>query len=125
MTKIGRELLFVDQHKTELAALEEAVDGEDTMVVEARQACKGKLAMAEKTIASIDAFHSVTTKHWSAPSQRRLGHVLYAPPISVNTGPKELAEDWALIEFNRNKIDWYNFKGNVMYLGTFHLTKVV
>jgi hypothetical protein len=119
MAKIGRELIFVDQYKRELAAFGEAVEGEDAMVAEARQEFKGKLAKAEKTIAAVDAFHSDITKHWSAMSQRVLCHVVYAPPISVSTGPKQFTEDWALIELNRDKIDWNNFKGNVVYLGTF------
>jgi hypothetical protein len=52
-------------------------------------------------------------------SQRVLGHVVYAPPISVGTGPKRFTEDWALIELKLDKFDWDNFKGNVVYLGTF------
>jgi hypothetical protein len=108
---------LVDLYKRELAALGEAV--EDTTVAEARQELKGKLAKVEKTIAAVDAFHGDIIKHWSTVSQRVLGHVVYAPPISVGTGPKQFTEDWALIELNRDKIDWNNFKGNVVYLGTF------
>ena len=117
MAKIGREFILVDLYKRELAALGEAV--EDATVAEARQELEGKLAKVEKTIAAVDVFHGDITKHWSAVSQRVLGHVVYAPPISVGTGPKQFTEDWALIELNRDKIDWNNFKGNVMYLGTF------
>lgn len=119
MAKIGRELIFVDHYNRELATLGEAVEGEDTMVAEARQEFKDKLAKAEKTITAVNAFHGDITKHWSTASQRVLGHVVYAPPISIGTGPKQFTEDWALIELNRDKIDWNNFKGNVVYLGTF------
>jgi hypothetical protein len=94
--------------------LGEAVEGEDHTVAEARQELKGKLAKAEKTIAAVDALHTE-----SSMSQRVLGYVVYAPPISVGTGLQQYTEDWALIEFNRDKIDWDNFKGNVVYLGTF------
>jgi hypothetical protein len=120
--KIERELIFVDQYNRELAALGEAIEGEDPTVSEACQEFKDKLAKAEKTIVAVDAFHSDITKHWSAMSQRVLGHIIYAPPISVGTGPKKFIEDWALIELNRDKIDWNNFKGNVMHLGTFRST---
>jgi hypothetical protein len=48
-------------------------------------------------------------------SQRVLGHVIHAPPISVD----RFTKDWALIELNRDKIDWNNFRGNVVYLGMF------
>jgi hypothetical protein len=52
-------------------------------------------------------------------SQHVLGHVVYAPPISVGTGPKQFTGDWDLIELNHDMIGWNNFKGNVVYLGTF------
>jgi hypothetical protein len=68
-----------------------------------------------RQIAAVDAFHSDTTKYWSAEILRVLGHVVYAPPISVD----QFTEDWALIELNRDKIDWNNFKGNIVYLGMF------
>ena len=116
--KIGRELIFVEHCKRELSALK-AVEGEDTVVADARQELEGKLTKAEKTIAAVDEFHGEITKHWSTASQRVLGFVIYAPPISVSTGLKQFTEDWALIELYRDKIDWKGFKGNVVYLGTF------
>ena len=70
-------------------------------------------------IEDVYKFHSDIAKHWSSPSQRVLGHVVYAPAISVNTGPKQFTEDWALIDLNRDKIDWNVFKVNVVSLGTF------
>lgn len=45
-----------------------------------------------------------------------LGYVLHAPPISCATDPKQLTEDWALVDLNLDKIDWDTFKGNVLYL---------
>ncbi|KAF8994469.1 hypothetical protein BDQ17DRAFT_1366837 [Cyathus striatus] len=47
---------------------------------------------------------------WSQEENRIIGRVLYAPPIGH--------EDWALIELDRSKIDWPNFKGNMIDLGT-------
>jgi hypothetical protein len=118
MVKIGRELIFVNHYKKELAGLGEALNGEDITVAEARQGFECKLAKAEKTITAVDAFHTDITKLWSTMGPRVLGHVVYAPPISVGTGSKQFTEDWALIELNRDKIDWNDFKGNIMYLGT-------
>jgi hypothetical protein len=119
MGKIGREVIFVETYKRELDKLGEAVEGEKARVAAARQEFQGKLAKAEQTIADVNEFHGEITKHWSTPSQRVLGYVVHAPPISLATGPKQFAEDWALIDLNRDKIDWNTFKGNVVYLGTF------
>jgi len=119
MAKIGHEVIFVDTYKREIEALGEAAEGEDAGVAKARQKLQGKLVEAEETIKDVYKFHSDITKHWSTPSQRVFGHVVYAPAISVSTGPKQFTEDWALIDLNRDRIDWNVFKGNVVSLGTF------
>lgn len=117
MAKIADELIFVDLYNRQLAALREAIEGEDAKVAEARQTLKGMLAKAEETITAVNTFHGDITKHWSTAILRVLGYVVYAPPISVGTGPKQFTEDWALIELNHDKINWNNFRGNVVYLG--------
>ena len=111
--KIRLEGSSADLYERQLAALGEAVEGEARW-----QRFKGRLTKAEETIAAAEAFYSDITKNWGAESQRLLGHVVCAPPISVGTGPNHFTEDWAVIELNRDKIDWNNFKGNVVYIGT-------
>ena len=118
MNRIGRELVSLDHYKGGLAALREAVEGEDATVANNRQLFENKVTNAEKVITAIDKFHDNITKHWSTPSQRTIGYVVHAPPISVCTGPKKFMEDWALIDLYRDKIDWSGFKGNIVYLGT-------
>jgi hypothetical protein len=50
-------------------------------------------------------------------SQRVIGDVVHASPISVGTGSKQFMEDWALIDLYHDKIDWSGFEGNIIYLG--------
>ncbi|KAH9053775.1 hypothetical protein EDB87DRAFT_1704818 [Lactarius vividus] len=109
--KIRRELILVHHYKRELAALGEAGGGPHARHFE------GKLTEAEMTITAVDEFHDQITDHWSTVSQRMLGYVVYAPPISVGTGPKKFTDHWALIDLYLDKIDWGSFKGNVIYLG--------
>ncbi|KAF8992678.1 hypothetical protein BDQ17DRAFT_1546371 [Cyathus striatus] len=45
-----------------------------------------------------------------------IGHVVYAPAISVCEGSRHNSEDWALIELDRSKINWPKFKGNMFDL---------
>ncbi|KAH9009672.1 hypothetical protein EDB83DRAFT_452123 [Lactarius deliciosus] len=116
-SKIEGELILVEYYKRELAALGEAVEGENTMVAHMRQVFEGKLTEAEMTIPAVDEFHDKITNQWSTVGQRMLGYVVYAPPISVSSGPKKFTEDWALIDLYLDKIDWDGFKGNVIYLG--------
>ncbi|KAF8483854.1 hypothetical protein DFH94DRAFT_792531 [Russula ochroleuca] len=117
MGKIGRELIFLRTYQRELDNLGEAVEGEKVRGTRVREDYQVKLANVRQTISDVNDFHSDITKYWSTPSQRVLGYVLHAPPISLATDPKQLKEDWALIDLDLDKIDWDTFKGNVVYLG--------
>ena len=120
MGNIGSQAILIECHNDELEGLGEAVEGEDATRGKKREKVKVKIKEAEKSIEILDEFHGMNTKFWSAESQRVVGHVAYAPPISVGTGDKCYTEDWALIELHREKInDWKGFKGNVLRLGTY------
>ena len=117
--KIDHEGLMTGIYKDELVGLGEAVKGEDTKTTTLRQEFEVKLAKAEASKASVYEFYSNITMSFGIQSKRILGHVVYAPPISVITSNKLFMEDWALIELNRGKFDWEDFQGNVIHLGTF------
>jgi hypothetical protein len=114
---------LVKYYKNKLESLGEAAEANDDAQAEARKSFKGSLEEAEGAIESLNDFHHEVTKFWSAERQRVLGHISHSPPISVGTGPGRFTEDWALIELHREKINWEAFRGNVIYLGTFYLTK--
>lgn len=116
--EIGRQVVSVEESEEVLAYLGHPVEGEGDTVARQRQQNKLTLEIGEDTIRVAEAFYRDIKKNWSKESQRVLGHVLYSPPISVSTGIKPYTEDWALIELDRSKIDWTNFRGNVMHLGT-------
>ncbi|KAF8342912.1 uncharacterized protein EI90DRAFT_804213 [Cantharellus anzutake] len=118
MDKIGHEDIMIDSYKDELEGLGEAVEGEDAKTTTSRKEFEDRLAKAEASKASGYEFYGNVTKFWSAESQRILGHVLYAPPISVGTGDKQFTEDWALVELDRRKFNWNVFRSNVIHLGT-------
>lgn len=80
---------------------------------------QGMLKEAKETIKAINTLHSEITKYWCTPSLRVLGYVVHAPSISIGTGPQQWTEDWALINLDREKIDWSVFKGNVVSLSMF------
>ncbi|ETW78096.1 hypothetical protein HETIRDRAFT_454139 [Heterobasidion irregulare TC 32-1] len=105
MVQIECMALVVDYYKDELEGLGEAVGGEDATVTDGRDIHTNDLAKAEKSIEALSDFHGKITRFWSIENQRTLGHVLHAPPIS------------ALVKLHHEKIDWTEFKGNVIYLG--------
>jgi len=103
---------------TAIGRLGPATEGEDLSISTRRKAYEAELAKEEAVRSSTDELHSRITKHWTLEGQRTLGHVLYAPPISVNAGDGNFTEDWALVELDRSKFDWSTFPGNVIDLGT-------
>jgi hypothetical protein len=91
----------------------------DIRRVARRQAFEAELAKAETLKARTNELHSDIISYWTLESQRTLGYVLYAPPISVGAGDRNFTEDWALVELDSSKFEWNLFPGNVIDLGTF------
>ena len=119
MVEIGVETSLIKTYQSEINKLGEAGAGEDIKVTADRRELQDRLEEAEKTIAEIYALQKGITMGWSTASQRVLGCIFYAPPISFGTGPEQFTEDWALIDLHRDKINWDRFKGNVINLGVF------
>ncbi|TFK74186.1 hypothetical protein BDN72DRAFT_104242 [Pluteus cervinus] len=107
---------MVDRFKDILEDLGEAVEGEPAKTTTSREMSEHRLADWKVSEARVNEFHANITRSWSAESQRILGHVVYAPAISVGTGDKPFAEDWALVELDRTKFDWDAFRGNVVHI---------
>ncbi len=117
--KIGHKTTMVDHYKDEIDGLGEAIEGDDPEITRVRNAFAVELAKVELSKTSMNEFYDIITRFWSAESQRVLGHVLYAPPISISTDDKRFTEDWALVELNCRKFDWNTFRGNIIHLGMF------
>ena len=118
MAKIGDQLIFIEKYNRELDLLGEAAE-DNSKAAAMHRVLQDNVTKAEAMIKDFNKFHNQITKHWTTLSQRIFGFVLYSPPISLATGPKQFTEDWALINLYRDKIDWSTFKGNVIYLGLF------
>ena len=111
--QIGNHKLMADQHKQQLDDLEiNAINAEQRTEIE------GMLKEEEASIESLSQLY-YDTMDWDIEGQRVIGHIAYSPPITVGVGDKRYTEDWALIELDRDKIDWNTFEGNVMDLGAF------
>ncbi len=122
MMEIANHMGSIPMYTYNLKDLGEATEGESPKKAVMRQIYQDKLNKATAAFPAADKFHDEISKYWATPSQRVLGYVLYSPPISPSTGPEQITVDWALVHVNRDKIDWSDFKGNVIYLGTFRFT---
>ncbi|KAF8994472.1 hypothetical protein BDQ17DRAFT_1366847 [Cyathus striatus] len=123
MLHIALNDAFVKQYHEALDKLQREEEGRGTDGVNARrEKIESALRKAKVSIEELNSFYNVVMKIWSQENLRIIGQVLYAPPISVAEGPKRYSEDWALIELDRTKINWPNFKGNVIDYGAEMLT---
>ena len=116
--EIGERKIMVDLYNEQLEDLQGGDQEEEEEEERHWLTIQGELNNAEAAIGALNQFHDKATKYWSEESLRVIGHVAYSPPITVGAGAEHYTEDWALIELDRNKIDWDSFKGNAVDLGT-------
>ena len=116
--KISGETTMINYYKGEINRMGEAIKDEDSKTTTTRDEFKAQLVVVEASKESVNEFQGNITRFWSEEDQRILGHVLYAPPISISSD-RQFTEDWALIELDHRKFNWDTFRGNVIYLGIF------
>jgi hypothetical protein len=100
-----------------LARLGKPVEGENSKVTKRRKEHLELVAKATERIEEVNAIHDEVAKHRTIPKQRILGFVLHSEKIEVSAEPYNFTKDWALIELFNEKIDWFTFRGNKIYVG--------
>ena len=122
MDKVSENKFMIGHYNRVLEDVRKEVSEEIDDVEGLRvRAVERKLKAVESSIKPLDQFHNEVTKHWGEESQRIIGHVAYSPPITFGASTERFTEDWALIELDRDKIEWESFRGNVIDLGMFDL----
>ena len=69
----------------------------------------------QNIIAELKAFFVNIKKHWRKPSQRVIGHVVWAPPIGVGIPPHQYTRDFCVVQLHKEKFT--HLLGNVLSLG--------
>ncbi|KAL5530946.1 hypothetical protein ACEPAG_3822 [Sanghuangporus baumii] len=104
----------------ETVALEAKLQSEDVEeaeeVAEAVEAKRTQLAKAEKDIAVLEVFYKDVNGQWGDIARRNIGHVDWAPEISVDVGGRRYTKDIGTFEVDAEKFR-AQFKGNVVDLG--------
>ncbi|OJA16892.1 hypothetical protein AZE42_13336, partial [Rhizopogon vesiculosus] len=75
-----------------------------------------KLGKTRTAIEELKKFFVKMKKQWTKPKDRVIGHVIWAPPISVSTAPHGYTKDVCVIKLDEKKFS-QNFRGNVLDLG--------
>ena len=84
------------------------------------KAKRAKLDKLKESIGALEAFHEEISSQWSDIARRNIGHVDWAPEISVNVQGRGYTKDIGTFEVDAAKFK-AEFKGNVVDLGGFCL----
>ena len=105
----------------ELEAKPRSEDPDEAAVVDKRE----KLAKVKKDIGVLENFYKDANNQWGDIARRNIGHVHWAPSISVDAHGHRYTRDIGTFEVNAEKFK-AQFKGNVVDLGGFltHLSHV-
>ncbi|KAL5536327.1 hypothetical protein ACEPAF_148 [Sanghuangporus sanghuang] len=103
-----------------IVALEEKLSIEDEEeaqeALEALVAKQALLAKTEKDIAVLENFYKEVNGKWADIARRTIGHVDWAPEISVDVGGRSYTKDIGTFEVDAERFR-AQFKGNVVDLG--------
>ena len=99
--------------KPKCGDLEEAAENEAAMQVR-----REELAKVKKDIGVLETFYNDAKNQWSDIARRNIGHVDWAPKISVDVQDRHYTKDIGTFEVDAVKFK-AQFKGNVVDLGAF------
>ena len=75
-----------------------------------------ELNKTRTAIGAVKKFFVEMKRQWTKPKDRVIGHVVWAPPISVSAYPHGYMKDVCVVKLNEKKFSW-NFRRNVLDLG--------
>ncbi|KAM5543708.1 hypothetical protein V8D89_002325 [Ganoderma adspersum] len=114
MVEIGKKGMNIQTFKNRL----EAVEGKEGREFDGeRTHAQSGIAAAEDAIVKLTKLHEEAMR-WEKLEDRVIGHVVYAPPVTLGADPGGYTEDFALIEIDTSRFDASNVKINCIDLGT-------
>jgi hypothetical protein len=75
-----------------------------------------ELSKTRTAITELKKFFVKMKKQWTKPKDRVIGHVVWAPPVSVSTAPHSYTKDVCVVKLDEKKFS-QNFRRNVLDLG--------
>jgi len=118
MRLIGEQINNITVWEDAIKALPAKINGELPKITKKRDEYSELIEKAKTTIKEANTLHDEVTKNHTTADRRIIGYVLHSEKIEVNVLPHGYTKDWALVQLYREVIDWENFKGNKIYIGT-------
>jgi uncharacterized protein YndB with AHSA1/START domain len=115
----GTDADLLAREVVELEAKPKSEDPEEAAEDEAAvEAKREKLAKVKKDIGVLETFYKDTNSQWGDIARRNIGHVDWAPKISVDVQGRKYTKDIGTFEVDAARFK-AQFKGNVVDLGAF------
>ncbi|KAJ7157107.1 hypothetical protein C8R46DRAFT_1225719 [Mycena filopes] len=110
---ISHHSIFADSLTGQIIGLQ-AEANQDAETVEDVKVSERQLQDELKAVTALEALHRELTGHWSDLTlQRDIGHMDYAPHISLDVGGAEYTTDWGAFQAAEAKVRAH-FEGNVV-----------
>lgn len=113
-----------DVLERQIKAIMAGSEGRDPDIEEAANLVEAQheLSQIPKAIEKLKNFYVEIAEQWKKPQNRVIGHVVWAPPISVSSTPHNYTKDVCVVKLDEKKF-LPNFKRNVLDLGRICLIK--
>ncbi|KAL0952105.1 hypothetical protein HGRIS_008736 [Hohenbuehelia grisea] len=112
---IGDQTVSITTWEFSLARLPEEVPNEPRSTASRRKELTNLIETAKDKIEEANTLHTYITKNFTTTASRVFGFVLHVAKIEV--GADNVLYDWSFIQVDEDKIDWDEFKGNMVFVG--------
>ena len=116
MKFIGDQAIAIRTWEATLVRLPQPTDDEPNGITSKRKELTDLISAATNKIEQADRLHTKVTKRFTTTASRVIGFVLHCAKIEV--GEDQFLYDWSFIQMDEDKIEWKDFKGNKLFVGT-------
>jgi len=116
MKFIGDQTIVITTWEAARDRLPEPKEDEPRGVKSKRKELTDLIDAARNKIEEANQLHTDVTKHFTTTASRVIGFVLHCAKIEV--GEDRFMYDWSFIQMDEDKIEWGDFKGNKLFVGS-------
>ena len=117
MMFIGNQVTAISYWEATLNEIPAQQENEAKRITAKRDELLGLINAAKTKIEEANDLHSYITKNFTTIESRVFGFVLHSAKIEVGA-EDGIMYDWSVVQLDDDKIEWAEFKGNKLFVGT-------
>jgi len=117
MKFIGNQETAISYWESDLNNVPAQQENEAKRITAMRDELVGLINAAKTKIEEANDLHRYVTENFTAPESRVFGFVLHSAKIEVGA-EDGFMYDWSVVQLDDDKIEWEEFKGNKLFVGT-------